>query len=176
MHRHLGTRNAASLSATTNDATKHSVVEFQCCLYPSGSGIVINDRGNIVGVRTTISSWLLPSARNVSDFLAGVWQTGDCSIHDWHNGWIYDWCYHQQCEFVIPSPVLWELLTTVIAHPLPSNGGIHIGKGNAGWLNKGISRGVAMRRYRRRPVTQAFFVIIFCIYTSSGSAKESSGH
>jgi len=51
-------------------------------LYPSGSGIVIEEWGNITAIRSTISIRLLLAAPNISGFLAGVWQTGDCSIHN----------------------------------------------------------------------------------------------
>jgi hypothetical protein len=84
MHRQLGTICAVGLMATINHPKKDWVAEFNRRLYPSGSSNVINAWGNIMCVRTTISIWLLQAAPKLTDFLAGVWQTGDCSIHDGH--------------------------------------------------------------------------------------------
>jgi hypothetical protein len=90
MHRQLRTICAVGLMATINHPKKHWVAEFYRRLYPSGSSNVIDDWGNIMGVRTTISLRLLQAAPQLSDFLAGVWQTGDCSIHDGQNSRIND--------------------------------------------------------------------------------------
>jgi len=65
-----------------NNPMKRWVVQFHRRIYRSGSSIVIEDWGNNTGVRTTISSRLLPAASKLSDLPAGVWQTGDGSIHD----------------------------------------------------------------------------------------------
>jgi hypothetical protein len=88
--RRLGTICAIGLLATINDAIQDWAAYFHHHLYPSGSSIVIEDWGNITGVRTTISIRLLQAAPKLWDFPAGVWQTGDCSIHDKQNGRIDD--------------------------------------------------------------------------------------
>ena len=80
--RHLGTIYAVGLLATINATKKCWVALFLRRLYPSGSRIVIEDWGSIMGVQITISIRLLQEAPKLSDFPAGVWQTCDCSIHD----------------------------------------------------------------------------------------------
>jgi len=81
-HRRVGTICAVGLLATINNAKKRWVASLYRHLYPSGSSIVIEDWGNITGVWTTITNRLLQAAPMLSDYPAGVWQTGDCSIHD----------------------------------------------------------------------------------------------
>jgi len=49
--RGLGTRCAGGLLAMISDAKERRVVECTGCLYPSGSSMVIEDWGNITGVR-----------------------------------------------------------------------------------------------------------------------------
>jgi len=139
------------------------------------SSIVIKDWGDIMGIETTISIRLIPAAPKLSNFPAGVWQTGDCSIHDWEDDWIDNWCNYQKYRFIIPRPVPGELLTIVFTHPLPSNVGIYIGDDKATWLNKEIGRGVTTHRYWQRPVTRGFFLVVFWIYTSSEWVKEAWG-
>jgi hypothetical protein len=90
MHRCLGTICAVGLLATINNTKERWVAYFHRFLDPSGSSIVIDDWGNITGVQTTISIRLHEAARKLSDFPAGLWQTGDCSIHDWPNRCIDD--------------------------------------------------------------------------------------
>jgi len=107
-HRRLGTRCAVSLLAMMNDAKKCWVVEFNRHLYPTGSRILIDDLGHITGVRPTLSIRRLPAAPKLSDFPAGIWQTNNCSIHNWQNGPIDNWCNHQKYRFIIPRPVPWE--------------------------------------------------------------------
>jgi hypothetical protein len=62
------------------------VAAFHRRLYPSSSGILTEDWGNITGLPTSISIRHLQAAPKLSDFPAGVWQTGDCSFQDWQNG------------------------------------------------------------------------------------------
>jgi len=171
-HRSLGTRCAVGLLATIHDANKPWVVQLYDHLYPSGSNIVIDDWVNITEVWTTISIRLLPADPKLSDFPAVVWRTGKCSIHDWQNSRINDWCNYRKYRFIIPRPVPWEYLSIVFTHPLPSNVGIHIGYGEAKWLDKEIGQVIATCLYHRRPVTRGFFPVIFCIYTSSGRGTE----
>jgi len=112
-HRRLGTRCAIALLARINDATKYSVVEFNCWLYPSGCSSAIEDWGNITGVWTTISIRLLPAAPNLTDFLARVWQTGNCRIHDWQNCHIDDSSTPGLCDensWVLVSPTLFPAM------------------------------------------------------------------
>ena len=89
-HRPLGTSCAISWLATMNDTKKHWVVQFHRRLYPSGSSSVIEDWGNMTGVRTTICIRLLLAASMLSDSRAWASQTGGCSIDDRPNAPIED--------------------------------------------------------------------------------------
>jgi len=104
MHRCLGTRCAVGLLATINDTQMHSVVWFDHRLYPSGSNCVIEDWNTITSVQTTICIGLLPAAPKVSNFPPGVWQTSDCSIDNWQNGCVDNWCDYRKYPFLIPRP------------------------------------------------------------------------
>ena len=82
MHTRLGTSCAVGLLAMIYKTEMLWVASFHRHLYPSGSSIVIEDWGTITGVLTTISIRHLPEAPTPLDWLAGVWQPGDCSTHD----------------------------------------------------------------------------------------------
>ena len=123
-------------------------------------------------MQTTISIRLFPATPDLSDFPTGVWQTGDCSIYNWQNHRIDDWFNYRKYLFIITHQVPWELLSIVFTLLLPSNVGIHIGNGKAKWLDKEIGQDIPIHRYRRRFVTRGFFLIIICIYTLSGRAKD----
>jgi len=56
----------------------------------------------------------------------------------------------------------------------PAMSGFTLSDGKAKWLEKEISQRIATHLYERRPVTRGFFLVVFCIYISSGSAKEAS--
>jgi len=174
-HRCLGARYAVGLLATINDVKQRLLVWFLCSLYPSSSRIVKEDCGNIRGVQTTISIRLLPAAPNLLDYLQVLQQTGDCSIHDWQNGHIDDWCNYLKYWFNIWRPVPWVWLSIVFTHHLPSNIGIHIRYGGANWLDKKMGWDVAIHLYRQRNVIQCFLHIVICIHTPSGRVKEALG-
>jgi len=105
--RHLGTRCVIGLLAMMNNAKMCWVGSFHRHLYLFSSSIPINDSSNMMGVRTTISVRLLPEVPKLSDFPAVVWQTGECSIHDWQNGRINDWDNYRNYQFIIPRPLPW---------------------------------------------------------------------
>jgi len=175
MHTRPGTRYSIGLLATINDPTTRWVVQYHRFLSPSGSSIIIKDGGDIAGMQTTISIRLFPAAPKLSDFPAEVWQTGDCHIHDWQNCGIYNGCNYQTYRFIIPRAGAWESLGMVFTDTLHCNFGIHIADGKAKWRDMQIDRSVATCLVRWRSVSRSFFLLVFCIYISSGRPKEALG-
>jgi len=107
-HRGLGTSCAGGLFATIHDAKLGSAVQFHHCHYSFSSSIIIENRGNIACIRTTISIRLLLAARKQAEFPAGVLHTGDHGIQDWQNGRIDEWCNYWKYQFIIRRPVPWQ--------------------------------------------------------------------
>jgi hypothetical protein len=67
------------------------------------------------------------------------------------------------------------VLNTVFTHQLPGNVGIHIGNGQATWLNEEISQYVAANLHWQRLGTEDFIFVVCSIYTESERAIEGSG-
>jgi hypothetical protein len=82
MHMRLATSCVIGLLATIDNAMKHWNGYFHGRHYPSSSGIVIEDWGNIMGVRTAISILLHCAAPKLADFQTRVQQTSDYSMHN----------------------------------------------------------------------------------------------
>ena len=136
MHRRLGSRCFFGLLAMISDARKHWVVQFDHQLYPSRCSIDIQDWGHITGMCTTMPIRLFTAAPNLSDCLAGVCETRDCSIHNWQIGRIDDWYNYCKYRFIISRPAPSEQLCIVFTHPLASNVRIHIDDGKAKGFDK----------------------------------------
>jgi len=115
---------------------------------------------------------IIPAPPKLPDYPAAVWQTGDCSIHNWLSSCIKECCNYQKYGLIIPRPVPWDQLMIGVTHPFPSHVRIHIGDGKAIWLEKTIWWGITLAICRRRPVDGGFVLIIIGIYASSVTAKE----
>ena len=89
-YRRLGTRCDMGLLATTNNTKTRWVVSLHTCLYLSGSGVVIEDWGNITGIWTISSNRPLLSALILLELSVGIWPTSDWSIYPFENFYIDD--------------------------------------------------------------------------------------